>query len=63
MLEHRWFLSEAAGRDIGMDATLRSYLGTVLANKPDEAAVLGSRIGTPTQEYDVATDSHGYPLR
>ncbi len=48
LLEHRWFLSEAAGRDVGLDAAIDSYISTVLVNKPDERAVLGARIGTPS---------------
>jgi len=31
VLEHRWFLSEAAGRDVGMQAALRDYVGSVLS--------------------------------
>ena len=50
VLEHRWFLSEGTGCDIGLMPAAESYVATVLAHKPDEAAVLGSRIGTPTQE-------------
>jgi hypothetical protein len=50
VLEHRWFLSEREGRDVGLMPAAASYLSTVLAHKPDEAAVLGSRIGTPTEE-------------
>jgi hypothetical protein len=50
VLEHRWFLSERAGADIGLDSAAESYVEEVLAHKPDEAAVLGSRIGTPTVE-------------
>ncbi|MER8069202.1 DUF4032 domain-containing protein [Streptomyces sp. NPDC094034] len=30
VLEHRWYLSEAAGRDIGLEATIADYLVTVL---------------------------------
>ncbi|HEU4404508.1 MAG TPA: DUF4032 domain-containing protein [Polyangiaceae bacterium] len=45
VLDHRWYLSEAAGRDVGLDAALRSYVDTVLAHKPDEQAVLGARAG------------------
>ena len=52
VLEHRWFHSEREGRDIGLVAAAKSYVATVLAHKPDEAAVLGSRIGTPTEELD-----------
>jgi hypothetical protein len=42
VLVHRWFLSEAAGRDVGMDAATKSYIETVLAFRPDERAVLGA---------------------
>jgi hypothetical protein len=52
VLEHRWFLSEREGRDIGLMPATESYIANVLAHKPDEAAVLGSRIGTPTEELD-----------
>ncbi len=31
VLEHRWFLSEAAGRDVGMQDALRDYVGSVLS--------------------------------
>ena len=50
VLEHRWFLSERAGRDVGLIPAARSYVDDVLSQKPDEKAVLGSRIGTPTVE-------------
>jgi len=47
VLEHRWFLSEAAGRDVGLNRAVQSYMRDVLAAKPVEAAVLGRRIGPP----------------
>jgi hypothetical protein len=40
VLDHRWYLSEAAGRDVGLAVATRSYVATVLAAKPDERAVL-----------------------
>ncbi len=40
ILEHRWFLSEAARRDVGMPAAVTSYVETVLRHRPDEKAVL-----------------------
>jgi hypothetical protein len=52
-LEHRWFLSERRGRDVGLMPAVRSYVDEVLSHKPDEAAVLGSRIGTPTVERET----------
>ena len=41
VLEHRWFRSEQAGRDVGLDAAVRSYVDTVLRHRPDEKAVVG----------------------
>jgi hypothetical protein len=41
ILEHRWFLSEQEGRDIGLEAATRSYVDSVLRNLPDERVVLG----------------------
>ena len=40
VLEHRWFLSEAAGREVSMDEATTSYMTTVLPFRPDEQAVL-----------------------
>jgi hypothetical protein len=42
VLEHRWFLSEAAGADVGNEAALSSYLESVLPYVPDEARLLPS---------------------
>jgi hypothetical protein len=55
VLEHRWFLSERAGRDVGLMPAAESYVAEVLSHKPDEQAVLGSRIGSPTQELPPYT--------
>ncbi len=52
VLEHRWFLSEREGRDVGLMPAALSYVADVLTHKPDEQAVLGSRIGSPTVEAD-----------
>ena len=43
ILEHRWFLSEAARRDVGMPAAVGSYVETVLRHRPDEKARAGAR--------------------
>ena len=40
ILEHRWFLSEAARRDVGLPAAVASYVEEVLRHRPDERAVL-----------------------
>ena len=36
ILVHRWYLSERAGREIGIFETARDYIDTVLTEKPDE---------------------------
>ena len=36
ILEHRWFLSERAGRDVGLTAATKSYVDQVLRTAPDE---------------------------
>jgi len=41
LLEHRWFLSEQAGKDVGLDRTIPSYLEKVLRSAPDEKLPLG----------------------
>jgi tRNA A-37 threonylcarbamoyl transferase component Bud32 len=36
LLEHRWYLSEEAGRDVGLDEAVASYVENVLRPAPDE---------------------------
>ena len=36
ILVHRWYLSERAGREVGIFEAARDYIDTVLAQKPDE---------------------------
>lgn len=52
VLEHRWYLSEQRGRDVGLATSVDSYIGKILVHKPDEAAVLGAY----TQELPVIRD-------
>jgi hypothetical protein len=40
LLEHRWFLSERAGKDVGMAAATTSYVDNVLRPAADEKAPL-----------------------
>jgi hypothetical protein len=40
LLEHRWFLSERAGRDVGMEKATAAYVEQVLRPAPDEKAPL-----------------------
>ena len=57
VLEHRWFLSEAAHKDVGLDAALRSYVDTVLRPAPDESRV----VDPPTLELPVITPGMARP--
>jgi hypothetical protein len=45
VIEHKWFLSEAAGRDVGLSQTLRSYFEQVLSAAEEEKTVLVNRDG------------------
>ena len=45
VLEHRWYESERAGKDIPLQDAVASYVENVLRHKPDEAAVLGVDTG------------------
>ncbi len=40
LLDHRWYLSEQAARDVGLDEAVASYVEDVLRTVPDERAPL-----------------------
>jgi hypothetical protein len=42
LLEHRWFLSEEAGSDVGLEETVGSYTDGVLRDAPDERSVMAT---------------------
>jgi hypothetical protein len=52
--EHRWFLSEARGHDVGRAAAVASYVGTVLRDLPDTRVDLSA--GPPTEEFEPIFD-------
>ena len=47
IIEHKWLLSERAGRDVGMRHAVQSFLTDELVHRPDEQAVLGVEIPAP----------------
>jgi hypothetical protein len=53
VLEHRWLLSERAGHDVGTAEAVRDYIGTQLAHRPDERALVD---GADTQPLPVVID-------
>jgi hypothetical protein len=48
ILEHRWFLSEQEGRDVGTTAAARSYVGRILPATPATLTVLPDIPGAPS---------------
>jgi hypothetical protein len=52
--EHRWFLSETQGQDVGRAAAVASYLASVLQYLPD--AKVTELSGPPTEEFPFVTD-------
>jgi Domain of unknown function (DUF4032) len=59
VLEHRWYMSETAGRDVGTTAATRSYIEQVLPEAPRPLETLGDATGpleAITGPLDVVTD-------
>jgi hypothetical protein len=57
VLEHRWFLSEKAKRDVGTAEAVRSYFATVLPQTPEEVttpSVIAGREPAGTAEHPEA---------
>ena len=52
ILEHRWYMSEAAGRDVGTTAATRDYLEQVLPEAPQP---LDETLGDVTGPIDAVT--------
>lgn len=50
ILDHRWFISERARRDIPLGEATASYVDTVLRHRPDEKALLGLAPGETDPE-------------
>ena len=48
VLEHRWYMSEAAGRDVGTTAATRDYIKHVLPAAPDPL-----NTGEPTGPLEI----------
>ena len=53
ILEHRWYLSEQAGRDVGTTAAANSYFETVLPNAPDPFTPSADDTGEFARPLDV----------
>lgn len=53
VLEHRWYMSEAAGYDVSMQDAVADYVANVLANRPDEHSVIS---GNEQLRHNVLDD-------
>jgi hypothetical protein len=47
LLDHRWYLSEQAGREVGMDEAAESYVENVLRAAPEERVIVEENTGEP----------------
>jgi Domain of unknown function (DUF4032)/Lipopolysaccharide kinase (Kdo/WaaP) family len=56
VLAHRWYASERAGRDVGLEWATEDYVRSVLAGKPDESAVLGAPVEAGADDVDLSED-------
>ncbi|MFV0633722.1 DUF4032 domain-containing protein [Demequina sp.] len=59
VLDHRWYLAEAAGHDVAMPVATASYVRNILPGKADEHAVLGRSIAEMTAELPALALEHG----
>ena len=50
ILEHRWFMSERAGRDIGTTAARNDYFAKVLPGVPDNFTITAPHPRDPESE-------------
>ena len=46
LLDHRWYLSEEAGRDVGLDEAVESYIDNVLRPAPEERVIVEPKDGS-----------------
>ena len=58
ILEHRWYMSEAAGRDVGTAAATRDYLKHVLPEAPQP---LDETLGEVTGPFEALTGPFDEP--
>ena len=61
VLEHRWFLSEAAGHEVPVQKAVDSYLDTILPYRPDEHSLLDPDLMGNGLGLSERLDEHGYP--
>ncbi|MGH1525885.1 DUF4032 domain-containing protein [Leifsonia sp. L25] len=58
LLEHRWFMSQAEGRDVPLAEALTSYINDILRHRRDEATV----VGPPTETMSIPVIGGAAPV-
>jgi hypothetical protein len=53
ILEHRWFLSEAAGVDVGTTAAAKDYFDRVLPEVPEDLVTPAAAMADPEADPDA----------
>ncbi len=56
VLDHLWYLSEAAGRDVGLPAATKDYVENVLTKQPDERVVFDETGDLSSDVFSDETD-------
>jgi hypothetical protein len=59
LLDHRWFLSQNANRDIPLAEAVASYIDNVLRHRRDEATMIDPPTGAITLPVPVSLDANG----
>ena len=59
IIEHKWFLSERVGRDVGVHEATADYFARVLVQAPSERRVLLADVGRDDDAADDAGDDAG----
>ncbi|WP_125776253.1 DUF4032 domain-containing protein [Antribacter gilvus] len=62
ILDHRWFVSERAKRDVSLPEATASYVENVLRHRPDEKALLGLAPGEVQDETELGPRGAGDEL-
>ena len=61
ILEHRWFLSERLGRDVGATAARNDYFAKILPRVPDDLTITAPHPGTAPDDEDPTGDLPAIP--
>jgi hypothetical protein len=61
LLDHRWFLSQNAGRDVPLAEAVSSYIDNVLRHRRDEATVIDPLTGAVTLPIQVVRNGRTSP--